>query len=207
MEAKFTLVQGAGCFKRCAMARQGFTAEIDQPFIDRPIALVGMMGAGKSTIGRRLASRLDLPFVDADHEIEMAAGRTVSEIFEEFGEEAFRDGERRVFRRLVNSGPCILATGGGAYLDREVRELLDNHCVTIWLNASLDTLVERTSRKDTRPLLRDGNPREILETMLAERGPVYAGADIQVESGVGPHREVVDNILDALNQLAAAGAD
>lgn len=193
------------------MARQGFTAKIDQPFIDRPIALVGMMGAGKSTIGRRLAARLDLPFIDADHEIEMAAGRSVSEIFEEFGEAAFRDGERRVFGRLVKSGPCVLATGGGAFLDDEIRRLLSEHCVSVWLNASLDTLVERTSRKDTRPLLRGGDPREILENMLAERGPVYAGADIQVESGVGPHREVVDNILDALTDLSAGpsapGAD
>lgn len=188
------------------MSRQGFTAGLEEPFIDRPIALVGMMGAGKSTIGRRLAARLDLPFVDADHEIEKAAGRSVSEIFEEFGEAAFREGERRVFKRLVNAGPCILATGGGAYLDAEIRALLDEHCVSVWLNASLDTLVERTGRKNTRPLLRRGNPREILEKMLAERGPVYATADIQIESGVGPHQEVVDHILDALAELAAAGA-
>lgn len=140
------------------MARQGFTAEVNEPFIDRPIALVGMMGAGKSTIGRRLAARLDLPFLDADQEIEMAAGRSVTEIFEEFGEAAFRDGERRVFKRLVQSGPCILATGGGAFLDDEIRRLLNEHCVSVWLNASLDTLVERTSRKDTRPLLKAGDP-------------------------------------------------
>lgn len=193
------------------MARQGFTAEINEPFIDRPIALVGMMGAGKSTIGRRLAARLDLPFLDADHEIEMAAGRSVTEIFEEFGETAFRDGERRVFKRLVESGPCILATGGGAFLDDEIRRLLNDHCVSVWLNASLDTLVERTSRKDTRPLLKAGDPREILAGLLAERGPVYAEADIQVESGVGPHQEVVEHIMDALIDLAApssaSGAD
>lgn len=188
------------------MSRQGFTAGLEEPFIDRPVALVGMMGAGKSTVGRRLAARLDLPFVDADHEIEVAAGRSVSEIFEEFGEAAFRDGERRVFKRLVSAGPCVLATGGGAFLDPEIRSLLSQYCVSVWLNASLDTLVERTSRKNTRPLLRGGDPREILAKLLAERGPVYAEADIQIESGVGPHQEVVDNILDALADLAAAGA-
>lgn len=187
------------------MSRQGFTADSNAPFIARPIALVGMMGAGKSTIGRRLAGRLDLPFVDADHEIELAAGRSISEIFEEFGEAAFRDGERRVFRRLVKSGPCVLATGGGAFLDDEIRDLLGEHCVSVWLNASLDTLVERTSRKDTRPLLRNGNPREILENLLAERGPTYAAADIQIESGGGPHKEVVEDILKALGDLAASG--
>lgn len=185
------------------MARQGLTAEIEEPFIDRPIALVGMMGAGKSTIGRRLAARLELPFLDADHEIEMAAGRSVTEIFEEFGEAAFRDGERRVFKRLVTTGPCILATGGGAFLDDEIRSLLGEKCISVWLNASLDTLVERTGRKDTRPLLKKGDPREILAKLLAERGPVYAQADIQVESGVGPHQEVVDNILAALINLSA----
>lgn len=188
------------------MSRQGFIADSDAPLIDRPIALVGMMGAGKSTIGRRLAGRLAVPFVDADHEIEMAAGRSISEIFEEFGKTAFRDGERRVFRRLVKSGPCVLATGGGAFLDAEIRGLLDEHCVSVWLNASLDTLVERTGRKDTRPLLREGDPREILQSLLAERGPTYAEADIQIESGGGPHQQVVDDILNALAGLAAAGA-
>lgn len=188
------------------MSRQGFIADSDAPFIDRPIALVGMMGAGKSTIGRRLAGRLALPFVDADYEIEMAAGRSITEIFEEFGEAAFREGERRVFRRLVKSGPCVLATGGGAFLDPEIRDLLGEHCISVWLNASLDTLVERTSRKDTRPLLREGNPREILESLLAERGPTYAQADIQIESGGGPHQQVVDEILTALTNLGSAGA-
>lgn len=164
-----------------------------------PIVLVGLMGAGKSTVGRRLAERLDIPFVDADAEIERAAGRSVAEIFEAFGEEAFRDGERRVLARLLDSPePRVIATGGGAFIDTETRTLIRERSISVWLDADIEILVERTSRRDTRPLLRDGDSREILMRLAAERAPLYAKADIHVKSGTGPHSRVVDAIVDAL---------
>lgn len=170
---------------------------------ERPIVLVGLMGAGKTTVGRRLAARLGLPFVDADAEIEEAAGRTISEIFEDFGEAEFRDGERRVIARLLDEGPMVLATGGGAFMDAETRREIREKGLSVWLKADVDLLVKRTARRNTRPLLKTGDPAKILTRLAEERYPVYAGADITVESGSGPHEKVVDAILAALEEKTA----
>lgn len=168
--------------------------------IDRPIALVGLMGVGKSSVGRRLASMLDRGFVDADSEIEAAAQRTVSEIFEEFGEANFRDGERRVIARLIEERHGVIATGGGAFVNDETRALILEQAIAVWIDCSIETLVERTSRRDTRPLLKDGDPHEILSRLSKERTPYYSQAPIRVESNDGPHEATVTNILEALDQ-------
>jgi shikimate kinase len=164
----------------------------------RPIALVGLMGAGKTTVGRRLAARLDLPFVDADAEIETASGLTVSEIFERFGEAHFRDGERRVIARLVDGAPKVIATGGGAFMQADTRALLLERAVTIWLDADVATLVERVRRRNTRPLLKDKDPGEVLTALAAVRNPVYAEAQIRVPSKSSPHGDTVEAIIAAL---------
>ena len=168
--------------------------------IDRPLVLVGMMGVGKSTIGRKLASTLGLPFADADDEIVEAAQMSIPDIFEAFGEDYFRDGERRVIARMLESDRCVIATGGGAFVQPETRATSLQNGVAIWLDSDLETLVERVGRKDTRPLLRDGNPREILERLLAARKPAYAEAPIRVTSDMGPHAETVCRILEALDE-------
>ena len=173
---------------------------------DRAIVLVGLMGAGKSSIGRRLAARLDMNFTDADAEIEAAAGCTIADYFERHGERAFRDGERRVIARLLDEGPRVLATGGGAFIDPDTRRLLAEKAVTVWLNAELDLLVKRCARRDTRPLLRDGDPREILTRLMEERYPIYRQADITVETNDGPHMETVDKIIAALADRNADSA-
>lgn len=172
--------------------------------LDRPLVLVGLMGAGKTTVGRRLAARLKVPFVDADAEIEAAAGRTIAEIFEDFGEAEFRKGERDVIARLLKSGPLVLATGGGAFVDPETRARVKELGLSIWLKAPIPLLVERVKRRDTRPLLRNGDPAGILTKLAEARYPAYAEADIVVESGGGPHEAVVDSIINALK---AHGAD
>lgn len=166
--------------------------------LKRTIALVGMMGAGKSSVGRRLAAKLGVPFRDADSEIEEAAGCTVSEIFARFGEAAFRDGERRVIARLLSEPPHVLATGGGAFIDAGTRQKIKAQAVSVYLRASIDLLLARVQRRDNRPLLKDGNPRDVLEKLMAVRGPIYAEADIQLESDDGPHSAVVDRIIAAL---------
>lgn len=166
--------------------------------IDRPIVLVGMMGVGKSTVGRKLAQVLSMPFADADDEIEKAAQMSVSEIFETFGEPYFRDGERRVIARLLEGGPRVLATGGGAFVQPETRALILERGLAVWLDCDVKTLVERVSRKDTRPLLRRGDPEEIVSRLKAEREPAYAHAPIRVMSGAGPHGETVNRILKEL---------
>jgi len=171
----------------------------------KTIALVGLMGAGKSSIGRRLATVLDLPFRDADSEVEAAAGRTISEIFESFGEDAFRDGERRVIARLMDEGPHVLATGGGAFVNAETRALIKARAISIWLKADLELLARRIGRKDTRPLVRGKDPLEVLTTLAAERDPLYAQADIVVETGDTPHNEAVEAVVRALTaHLAGA---
>ena len=167
--------------------------------IDRPIVLVGMMGVGKSTVGRKLAQLLGLHFADADDEIEQAAQMSVSEIFETFGEPYFRDGERRVIARLLEGGPQVLATGGGAFVQPDTRALILERGLAIWLDSDVKTLVERVGRKDTRPLLRDGDPAEIVTRLKAEREPAYAQAPIKVMSDAGPHGEAVSRILQALD--------
>jgi shikimate kinase len=168
--------------------------------LSRTVALVGMMGAGKSSVGRRLATRLGVAFRDADSEIERAAGCPVSEIFERFGESAFRDGERKVIARLLDEEPHVLATGGGAFIDADTRARLKESAVTVWIKAPVDVLMKRVQRRDTRPLLRTADPRATLERMLEDRTPIYAQADLSIESDDGPHSAAVDLILAALKE-------
>ena len=173
----------------------------------RSIVLVGLMGAGKSSIGRRLAQRLGLDFADADHEIERAAGCTIEEIFARFGEPAFRDGERRVIGRLLEDrAPIVLATGGGAFMDAETRARIRAHGVSVWLRADLDVLLRRVSRRSNRPLLKQGDPREVLERLVALRHPVYAEADLVVESDDSPTEATVERVIAALASRQAAAA-
>lgn len=169
---------------------------------DRSIVMVGLMGAGKSSIGRRLATRMNLPFVDADTEIEAAAGCTIAEFFERHGEAAFRDGERRVIARLLDGSPKVLATGGGAFMDDETRAAIAAAGISVWLRADLDTLVRRTSRRGDRPLLNKGDPARTLESLMETRHPVYAQADIVVDSNDGPPDETVARVVDALAAFA-----
>ena len=165
---------------------------------ERTIVLVGLMGAGKSAIGRRLAQRLGVPFRDADTEIESAAGRTIEEIFAEHGEAYFRDGERKVIARLLEGPVHVLATGGGAFMDPETRARIRAHGRSIWLRADVDVLLKRVRKRNNRPLLKQGDPREVLERLVALRYPVYAEADIVVDSIDGPHEAVVEAIIEAL---------
>lgn len=160
------------------------------------IALVGLMGAGKSAVGRRLADLYGLSFIDADNEIEQAAGMSISDIFANHGEAAFREGERKVIRRLVEGQTKVLATGGGAFMDEETRGLLNERAITIWLDADLETLLARVSRRSHRPLLEKGDKREILEGLIEKRYPVYAEALIRVES----NHETVDAMVRRVSQ-------
>jgi shikimate kinase len=164
----------------------------------RSLVLIGMMGAGKTTIGRRLARKLDLPFIDADAEIESAAGMRVPDIFEVFGEKAFRDGERKVIERLLKSGPQVVATGGGAFLNDGTRALIEKNCLSIWLNVELDILLERVKRKKSRPLLLNADPEGTMRRLLKERAEIYAQADIVVMSNDNTHDKVVTGIITAL---------
>jgi shikimate kinase len=168
--------------------------------LNRTVVLVGMMGAGKSAVGRRLATRLGVEFRDADSEIEAAAGCSVSEIFARLGEPAFREGERKVIARLLGDAPHVLATGGGAFCDPDTRARIKDSALSIWIKAPLEVLVARTGRRDTRPLLRNGDPREILERLLAERTPLYAQADLTVDSEDGPHQASVEKIVTVLRE-------
>ena len=166
--------------------------------LDRPIVLVGLMGAGKSTVGRRLAKRLGLPFIDTDAAIEDAAGYSAAEMFERYGEADFRDGERRLVARLVDGEVRVIATGGGVFVDPRTRKLLNQRAITVWLDAPVDVLAVRTARRDTRPLLRNGDPKGTLERLAKDRGPSYAEAHIRVTSGEGAHGDVVESIVIAL---------
>ncbi len=170
----------------------------ERPPGERTIALVGLMGVGKSTIGRRLAQALDLPFRDADQEIEAAAGRSIPEIFAERGEAEFRAGERRVIGRLLQEPRHVLATGGGAFMDPQTRELMKQRAVTVWLKAELDVLVRRVGRKTTRPLLVGKDARAVLQELMERRYPVYAEADITIMTDDRPATAAVDAILAAL---------
>lgn len=167
--------------------------------IDRPVVLVGLMGVGKSTVGRKLAGLLGRDFVDADEAIVEAARRSIPEIFETFGEAHFRDGERRVIARLIEERHGVIATGGGAFVDPATRALVLEKGIAVWIDCAIDTLVERTSRRATRPLLRGGNPREILTRLAAERAPFYAEAPIHVTSDTGPHAETARAIIKAID--------
>jgi len=164
----------------------------------RAIVLVGLMGVGKSTVGRRLAARLRLPFVDADHAIEEAAGMPIAEIFDKFGEPYFRDGERRVIARLMDGTPKVIATGGGAFINPDTRALILAESTSIWLHARTDVLAERVGRRDTRPLLRGRNPRQVLDELAAVRNPIYAEAHIHITSNKSPHETTVNAILKAM---------
>lgn len=162
------------------------------------IALVGLMGSGKSSVGRRLARALGLPFHDADAEIEKAAGRSVADIFAERGEAEFRRGERKVIARLLSGPAHVLATGGGAFLDAHTRALLKDKALVVWLQADLATLVQRVSRRTTRPLLVGKNAREVLEAQMAQRHPIYAEAELTIDAGRGSHGDAVEAIVAAL---------
>nr|WP_256359942.1 MULTISPECIES: shikimate kinase [unclassified Brevundimonas] len=175
------------------------TARVWRP--DRTIALIGLMGVGKSTVGRRLAQRLDLPFADGDAEIESAAGMNVAEIFASLGEAEFRAGEARVIRRLLDGPPMVLATGGGAILNASTREALKSRAVTVWMRADLGVVAQRVQRRDTRPLLRGRDPVKALSELAEARYPLYAQADITVDVGAGSHAQAVDAIVSALDRF------
>ncbi|HEU0133796.1 MAG TPA: shikimate kinase [Allosphingosinicella sp.] len=169
---------------------------------ERSIVLVGLMGAGKTTVGRRLARRLGLPFVDSDEEIERAADHEIKEIFDRFGEASFRDGERRVLRRLIAGGPKVIATGGGAFMDPETRALILDRCVAVWLDAEVETLAARVARRGHRPLLAGKDPLLFLRDLAEVREPVYAEAHLRVRSGPGSHERTVDRIVSSLAERA-----
>lgn len=171
----------------------------------RNIVLVGMMGAGKTSIGRRLAQVLHLPFVDADVEIEKAANQTIPEIFATYGEAHFREGERRVVSRLLASGPKVVATGGGAFMSPETRQACAEQGITIWLKADLHVLMERVRKKSNRPLLQQPDPEGVMRRLLAEREPVYALADLTVISRDGPHTALIADILAAIERHLEKG--
>ena len=169
----------------------------------RSVVLVGMMGAGKSSIGRRLAIALDIPFLDADTEIEKAAGMSIPDIFESKGEPYFRAGEARVIARLLDGGPQVLATGGGAFMNEQTRAAVREKGISIWLKADLDVLLRRVKRRADRPLLKNGDPAETLEKLMAERDPVYAQADLTIGSRDVPHEAIVGEIVSMLAERLA----
>ncbi|MEM9170943.1 MAG: shikimate kinase [Pseudomonadota bacterium] len=169
------------------------------PRAARSVVLVGMMGVGKTTIGRRLAPRLGLPFFDADEEIVAAAGMSIADLFERHGEAAFRRGEAQVIRRLLDAEPCVLATGGGAFMNADTRAVVRERALSVWLKAGVDTLVERATRRPTRPLLKIGDPRETIARLLAEREPVYATADLAIDTGAGNRGATIDAIVAAVD--------
>ena len=168
--------------------------------LKQTVALVGMMGAGKSSLGRRLAAKLEVSFRDADAEIEAAAGCSISDIFDRFGEAGFRDGERKVIARLLMEEPHVLATGGGAFIDTDTRARIKAGALSVWIKVPEDVLISRVQRRDTRPLLRNGDPREIIARLSREREAIYAQADLTVDSEDGPHNGPVERILLALRE-------
>jgi shikimate kinase len=174
--------------------------EIKSGLGQKSIVMVGLMGCGKSAVGRRLAAKLGLPFVDADEEIEKAAGKSIEDIFAEHGEPYFREGERKVLARLLRSGPQVLATGGGAFMNAETRQAIGQSGISIWLKADLELLVRRVGKRNNRPLLKAGNPEVVMQALMDARYPVYAAADITVESRDVPHEVIVTEILQRLAQ-------
>ena len=178
--------------------RQDRLAQIRQALGPRSIVLIGLMGAGKTAVGRRLANKLELPIIDADTEIEVAAGASISEIFAEHGEAYFRHGERKVIARLLQSGPQVLATGGGAYMNPETRPAIKARGTSVWLKADVKVLLKRVGRRGTRPLLAGGDPEKVMKKLMQERYPVYAEADVTVESRDVPHETIVGAVIDAL---------
>ena len=183
------------------LSRRGLRDDIEavrRHLGQRSIVLVGLMGAGKTTIGRRLAYYLAIPFVDADAEIELAAGKSISEIFADHGEELFRDGERRVIARLLKAGPQVLATGGGAYMNEATRGNIRDSAIAVWLRADLPLLLERVRKRNDRPLLNTSDPETVMRRLMDSRYPVYAEADIVVDSRNASHRTIVCDVLGAL---------
>jgi shikimate kinase len=176
------------------------SAALPLPAIEKPVVFVGLMGVGKTSVGKRFAARAGLDFIDADAEIERAAGLSIPDIFAVYGEAAFRDCEKRVIARLLDGPPRVVATGGGAFVNAETRALIKEKAVSIWLNAPVSLLVERVARRQNRPLLANTDPAAVLARLAAEREPFYREADIAVESGSGPHEKVVDAIFSALTK-------
>ena len=185
------------------MARRSIakdTETVRQRLGSQPIVLVGLMGAGKTSVGRRLAEKLGIPFVDADHEIEAAARKTIAEIFADHGEAYFREGERRVIQRLIGNGAQVLATGGGAYMNDETRARIQEHGISVWLKASLPLLMKRVSKRQDRPLLKAGDPQAVMRNLMEKRYPVYGLADVTVESRDVQHGQMVNDVIRALAQ-------
>jgi shikimate kinase len=183
------------------MARRSLSQEIEnirEKLGNHPIVLVGLMGAGKSSIGRRLAEKLNFPFVDADHEIEVAADKSIAEIFADHGEAYFREGERRVISRLIENGAQVLATGGGAFINNDTRERIAGHGVSVWLKADLPLLMKRVNKRADRPLLLNDNPQAVMQRLMDERYPVYAKADVTVESRDVQHTQMVNDVIKML---------
>ena len=183
------------------MARRSIAMEAElvrQRLGARPIVLVGLMGAGKTSVGRRLAEKLGVPFVDADHEIEAAAGKPIKEIFADHGEPYFREGERRVIQRLIGNGAQVLATGGGAYMNDETRARIQEHGVSVWLRAALPLLMKRVAKRQDRPLLQADEPEKVMRALIDKRYPVYALADVTVESRDVQHGQMVNDVIRAL---------
>ncbi len=189
------------------MTHQHPESALVQALGSRSIVLVGMMGAGKSSIGRKLATRFDMSFVDADTEIELAAGMTIPEIFEMRGEAEFRMGEARVIARLLESGPQVLATGGGAFMNATTRGLVRARGISVWLRADFDILMRRIKRRSDRPMLKTADPAATLKRLIADRYPVYAEADITIESRDVLHEVIVDEIIEALRAFLLPGAE
>src|SRR6202035_1223065 len=190
-----------------ASASTSQEAEIAAALRTRSVVLVGMMGAGKSTIGRRLSARLRLPFLDADIEIEAAAGMSIPDIFETRGEADFRDGEARVIARLLDGGPCVLATGGGAFMREETRNRIRDKAVSIWLKADVDIIMKRVKRRADRPLLQTEDPEATAGRLMREREPVYQRADLTIWSRDVPHEKIVDECIEALYGRLCGGGE
>ncbi|PZF78903.1 shikimate kinase [Aestuariivirga litoralis] len=185
------------------MARRSIAKETElvrQRLGQRPIVLVGLMGAGKTSVGRRLAEKLRIPFVDADHEIEAAAGKSIKDIFADHGEPYFREGERRVIQRLIGNGAQVLATGGGAYMNDETRQRIQESGISVWLKATLPILMKRVMKRQDRPLLQNEDPQAVMRALIDKRYPVYALADVTVESRDVQHGQMVNDVVRALAQ-------
>lgn len=188
------------------MARRSTAKDAEiahQKLGNRALVLVGLMGAGKTSVGRRLAEKLEIPFVDADHEIELAAGKTIPEIFSDHGEDYFREGERRVITRLLENGKQVLATGGGAFMNAETREKIKGHGVSLWLKADLELLLKRVAKRNDRPLLQKEDPSIVMKRLIDLRYPVYAQSDITVESRDVQHGQMVNDVIKALAEFEA----
>ena len=191
-------------FRLRALGVDAPMTSIRSRLLGRSVVLVGLMGSGKTSVGRTLARTLGLPFTDADKEVESAAGCSIEDFFEAYGEKAFRVGEERVMARLLSGGPQVLACGGGAFMNTKTRARIAEHGVSVWLRADLDVLLRRTRRRSGRPLLKDGDPRAILRHLIEERYPVYAEADIVVDTGDEPRETTVDRIETALDRVLGA---